>query len=258
MKEFKYLLYIDILGFSNLVKNDVGKVKQLFEIIDSLNAHKHNAFKTIVFSDTILIFNTTAPLSKHDHEYLVMFACEFIQDLMFKTIDLDIQFRAILTYDEFYYHDLKNLEAYYGEALVNAYYKEKEINALGLFIDKRINHYNTIFKTSEFDKDLYFVYLLQTIERLHQFGEFKLPIDKDYVSTSYDFFGLENEVKTLKNLHVNIAKHTDSKIRGKYLETYYQYQKRYMWLMSLFESSNFDYTVVSPEAEWSHLIRGSL
>lgn len=257
MKEFKYLLYIDILGFANLVKNDVEKVKQLFEIIDSLNAHKHNAFKTIVFSDTILIFNSDAPINEHDHEYLVMFACEFIQDLMFKTIDLDIQFRAILTYDEFYHHDLKNLEAYYGMALVNAYYKEKEINALGLFIDKRMNHYNKIFKTSEFDKDLLFVYLLQGIEFLHMFGEFDLPIDAGYVSAGFDFFGLQDDVKTLENIHANVTVQMDSKIRGKYLETYHQYQKRYKWLMTLFENSDFDHTVVSPSADWTHLKRGT-
>ncbi|PWS31161.1 hypothetical protein [Pedobacter paludis] len=258
MKDAKYLLYIDILGFSELVRSDTKKIKKLFTVIDSLNAHDHNDFKTLVFSDTILIFNNATPVTEHDHEYFVMFACEFIQDLMFKTIDLDIQFRAILTYDQFYYHNLKNMEAYYGTALVNCYYKEKEINALGLFIDKRINKYNKIFRTTEFDNDLNFVYLLQTIEFLHMFGEFDPPIDEGYVSAGYDFFGLQDDVKTLKNIYSNITLQKDSKIRGKYLETYYQYQKRYKWLMALFENSNFDHTVVSPNADWTHLKRGHI
>lgn len=256
MTEFRYLLYIDILGFSNLVKEDVAKVKKLFEIIDGLNSHRHGDFKTIVFSDTILIFNKTEPDTKHDHEYFVMYACEFIQDLMFKTLNMDIQFRAILTYDEFYYHDFENLEAYYGLALVRAYYKEKEINAMGLFIDKRINHYNTIFQTSEFDKDLNFVFLLQTIEHLHQFGEFELPIDAGYVSAGYDFFGLSYEVRILEILYDNIKKQVDSKIRGKYLETYFQYRKRYKWLLTLFEENKFDYQIISPDADWTNLVRG--
>ncbi len=71
MEEFKYLLYIDILGFSNLTKKDYTKVKELFSIIDSLNAHKHFDFQTVVFSDTILIFNKAQPLSSHDHEYIL-------------------------------------------------------------------------------------------------------------------------------------------------------------------------------------------
>lgn len=46
-------MYIDILGFSNLIKQNVERIKKLFKIIDILNAHKHNAFKTITFSDTL-------------------------------------------------------------------------------------------------------------------------------------------------------------------------------------------------------------
>jgi len=256
MKEYKYLLYIDILGFADLAKNNIKKIKKLFKIIDNLNVHRHGAFKTIVFSDTILIFNKDNAVNDHDHEYFVMYACEFIQDLMFRTIDDDIQFRAILTYDEFYYHNHKNLEAYYGMALVKSYHKEKEVNAIGLFIDKKINHFNKIFHTSEFDKDLRFVYLLQTLETLNLFGEFKPPIDKEYVSVGYDFFGLECDVKTLKNLHSNIQVQVDSKIRGKYLETYHQYKKRYSWLIAFFEEHNFNYKAVSPDADWTHLKRG--
>ena len=254
-KEFRYLLYIDILGFSELVKNDVKKVKALFTIVNELNSHQHFDFKTIVFSDTILIFNRKIAVTQHDHEYLIMYSCEFIQDLMFKTLELDIQFRAILTYDEFYYENLDNLEAYYGKALVNAYYKEKEINGLGLFIDKRISHYNTIFKMSEFDKDLNFVYLLQALEFLHSFGEFLLPLSPSYVSEGYDLFGLEDNICILKTIHTNIAIQIDSRIRGKYLETYNQYRKRYGWLLNIFETSCFDHTVISPEAEWEHLKR---
>lgn len=254
-KELRYLLYIDILGFSDLVKNDVEKVRILFKIVNDLNVHQHFDFKTIVFSDTILIFNKEVATSQHDHEYLIMYACEFIQDLMFKTIELDIQFRAILTHDEFYYENLDNLEAYYGAALVNAYHKEKEINGLGLFIDKRISKYNLIFKMSEFDKDLNFVYLLQTLEFLHSFGEFTLPLSSSYVSAGFDLFGLEDNVITLKNIYANIASQTDSKIRGKYLETYNQYRKRYSWLLDLFETNDFDHTIISPHAEWEHLKR---
>ena len=53
----KTFLYIDILGFKNLVTNNTDKVESIFKIIDSLHVHKDIAFQTIVFSDTILIFN---------------------------------------------------------------------------------------------------------------------------------------------------------------------------------------------------------
>lgn len=256
-KELRFLLYIDILGFSELVKRDIKKVKELFKIVNGLNVHKHHDFKTIVFSDTILIFNREVTTNQRDKEYLVMYFCEFVQDLMFRTIDFDIQFRAILTYEEFYYHEMENLEAYFGDALINAYHKEKEINGLGLFIDKQIIEYNKIFKITEFDKDLCFVYLLQTIEFLHSLGKFELPINTDYVSAGYNFFGLEDNVLILKNIYSNTLSQTDSRIRGKYLEAYGLYKKRYGWLIGIFEMNNFDHKVISPQAEWDHLRRDS-
>ena len=217
MTDLKYLLYIDILGFADLVKTDYNKIRLLFKKIDELNVHRHNAFQTIVFSDTILIINKQAPKNSDNHEYLVMYACEFAQDLMFRCIDLEIQFRAILTYGEFYYEKLENIEAYHGKALVDAYYKEKDINCLGLFIDKSILQYNVIFKTIQFDKDLHFVFLTQNLERLCCFYDAAhLPIDPFFIEQAGEFPYLKDEVKILETLRKNIDTQIDSKVRGKY------------------------------------------
>ena len=55
-------LYIDILGFSNLIMNkkDVG---QLYRIIDKAQIHHDSNFVTIVFSDTIIAYNKHRNLS---------------------------------------------------------------------------------------------------------------------------------------------------------------------------------------------------
>ncbi len=252
MTDLKYLLYIDILGFADLVKTDYNKIRQLFKKIDELNVHRHNAFQIIVFSDTILIINKQAPRNTDDHEYLVMYACEFAQDLMFRCIGLEIQFRAILTYGEFYYEKLKNIEAYHGKALVNAYYKEKDINCLGLFIDKSILQYNIIFKTIPFDKDLHFVFLTQNLERLCYFYDANhLPLDPFLIDQAGEFPYLKDEVKILETLKRNIDTQIDSKVRGKYLQAYYFYNKRYKTFIDQLEKNNFDYKIVSPNAEWT-------
>lgn len=58
----KAFLYIDILGFTNLVTCGSRKVESIFRIIDSLHVHKDIAFQTIVFqtlySFSIKIVNT--------------------------------------------------------------------------------------------------------------------------------------------------------------------------------------------------------
>ena len=250
----KYLLYIDILGFSDMVKNDYGKITKLFDYINNLNVHRHDAFQTIVFSDTILIFNKETPKTTHDHEYFVMFACEFVQDLMCRSVDLEIQFRAILTYGEFFYERLSNIEAYHGKALVNSYQKEKEINGIGLFIDKNILKYNTIFKTTPFDSDLHFVFLMQSLETLHKF-DYDIPIPASLVDEAYTFYDIEWEVKILKVIKKNIDIQQNSKIRSKYIQTYYIYKERYKKIIEVLELSDFDYKILSPDAYWENSIR---
>jgi hypothetical protein len=51
------LLYIDVLGFSQMIECDPRKVALVYSILDDLNVHRHNAFKAIAFSDTILAYN---------------------------------------------------------------------------------------------------------------------------------------------------------------------------------------------------------
>lgn len=247
----KYLLYIDILGFSNLVKETSEKLQELFSEIDNLNVHKHYAFKTVMFSDTILVWNITPPVSQHDHEYLIMYACEFVQDLLLRSIQLGIQFRAILISGEFQYEKMENIEAYHGKALISAYNKEKEIDAMGLFIDKKISRYNRHFASSDFDKDLKFVFLTKCIESFYSIREGLFPVDSFSVEQTDEFYNIPNEVKYLQILKENIDKQTDSKVRGKYLHTYHYYKVRYSNLISKLEEANFDYTILSPNAKWN-------
>lgn len=252
MAENKYLLYIDILGFSELAKTNYSKVKKLFAIIDSLNAHSHGDFQSLVFSDTILIFNKTQPISDHDHEYIVMYACEFAQDLIFRCKSFDIQFRAILTYGEFYYEKLKNIEAYHGETLINAYGKEKSIQGLWLYIDKKIAKYNKIFATESFDKNLDFVFLLQDLERAKALGIEQFPVRWELVDPHF-LYDFRDEVEILKMIKQNIGKQTDSRIRVKYLQTYELFRNRYPHMLSFLEGADFDFRAVSPDANWDQV-----
>ncbi|MCL2116878.1 MAG: hypothetical protein FWH27_00475 [Planctomycetaceae bacterium] len=248
MHNSKYLLYIDILGFSNLVKEDSPKIERLFTIIDNLNMHKHFDFQTIVFSDTILCFNSGVPTT-HD-EYLVMYACEFVQNLLYRSADLGIQFRAILTYGEFFYEKLSHIEKYYGKALVEAHDKEKEINGIGLFIHKDILKYNTNFETVCFDKDLHFVYLMQCMESLLPYAH-EIPLRNSVVQDVIDPSHIKLEVRVLETVKKNIDDtQLDSKIRGKYSLTYLLYQQRYGELIDVLEKNHFECNIISPDVDW--------
>lgn len=247
MIEHKYLLYIDILGFSNLAKSDYSKIQELFNTINSLNAHEHPGFQTVVFSDTILIFNKAKPINQHEHEYIVMYCCEFAQDLIFRCKHLNIQFRAILTYGEFYYNKLSNIEAYHGNALIKSYLKEKEITGLWLYIDKEISCYNKIFATVPFDKDLDFVFLLQDIERAKSFEKFPVPWE---LVDDYFLYDFRQEVEILRVIKENCDNQIESKVRGKYLQTYHLFKTRYKTMIDFLENNNFQFKSISPDANW--------
>jgi len=186
----KYLLYIDILGFSDLVRKNPKKIDNIYNVINSLNVHRHHAFKTIVFSDTILVYNLEEPKTPHDHSYLVMYAIEFAQDLWFRTVGKEVFFRGILRYGTFNHYDLSNISAYYGNALIDSYIKEKDLNCCGLFIDKSCQKYNDIFPMERYDQDISFVYINQSLERLWINTGGELPTDSFFLDSTYDYWSI--------------------------------------------------------------------
>ena len=250
----KYFLYIDILGFADLVKQDPSETEKLYNIINKLNVHSHDAFKTIVFSDTILVYNKVDVSSDHDHEYVVMYACEFVKDLMYHLSDKNRHFRAILTYDNFKHYNLKNVECYYGDALVNCYYKEKEVNGIGLFIDKKIVKYNKIFPSVEYDKDLEYVCVLQCFERLNDNTGGILPT-KDLISINDtdEYWAIKFELNILRDIYSNSIQHPNIGVRSKFLQTYQLYKNMFKPLLLAFEESNFDVITINPKANWNKI-----
>src|SRR4051812_11950 len=109
----KYFLYIDILGFSALVAQD--RIGDLYHRLDSLNAHRHPSFSTIVFSDTIIIYNKDdLDWDDQDKTALVSRLCEFAVDLFYRLISQDIHFRAYICSGEFAHSKMRYIEAFYG------------------------------------------------------------------------------------------------------------------------------------------------
>lgn len=250
----KFLLYIDILGFSDLVAKKPRKVEMLYSIIDSLNVHAHNAFKTIVFSDTILVYNTEASSSDRDREYFVMYACEFAQDLQRRLTGQDIHFRAVLVLGHFDHYHLKNIECFYGSALIKAYLREKDIPATGLFIDDASNHYNKIFPTTRFESDLNFVFLNQSLERLQNNTNGQLPTDNFVLNEMDDYGDILFDIRLLKGIYRNMQTQNNSRIRTKYLTTWHLFRNRYPKILDSLEARNFSPQTICENFDWTKMI----
>lgn len=151
--EERFLLYIDFLGFSDMVKHSPSKVRELFNIINKLNLHYHESFQTIVFSDTILVYNKDYALRDYDKEYYIMYLIEFVEELFYQIAGKSYFFRALIVSGDFFFEQTKNFQQYYGSALLKAYNAEKVIKASSLFIETKINKYNKVFHTRHIPKE---------------------------------------------------------------------------------------------------------
>jgi hypothetical protein len=252
--EERFFLYIDILGFSNLIRQK-GKVEELYGIIDTLNVHRHHAFNTIIFSDTILVYNKVNPRNLEDIRYLVMFLCEFAKDLFYRLIGRDIYFRAYLTCGEFAHYPMENIkEVFYGDALVEAYNAEKKIQATGLFMSNRVAPYSDIFRTARFNQSCRFVYIMQVLQR-HSVRKQDYPLDPaDIVETDAIHF-LAYDIRFLENIHKHKSNATLSpRVRQKYERTWRLLMKQHGGFMSTLVEHRFDPRSIS-RCDWSEVFR---
>lgn len=247
MSNEKFLLYIDLLGFSDYVENNHHAMGSLFKQINQLSSFQDEHFKTIVFSDTILVFNI---LDYKEDEFFILRFIEIVKELLHTTRTIGLQFRALVTKGQFIYEQHSNIESYYGMALINSYKKEKNIQGMGLFIDKKIS-LNTI-PHADFDDDFNFVYLFRELELFEKNNTLKIPID----ASSYLNKGGKNlsiASTYLCHLHLGILGSVNSSIRVKYLQTYELYRNRYPDLIAFLENNSFQYNLISPNVDWDDL-----
>jgi hypothetical protein len=214
-KHGAYLLYIQILGFRALVE----KGDNLCRIVDSLDAHRPGAFKTVVSSDVALSYTTVPPKDVDTCQHLMMYLCEFVQDLRYRLVGRDLYFCAYLARGAFNHGRLENVEAFCGEALARARRRESEIQCTGLFIDDEALPDCNVFFTTPYDSRCHFVHLMQSLENVG-FGDIPYPISADLITSGELARFLAYDVTYLRNVHAKMNKQSLSpRVRAKYLST---------------------------------------
>lgn len=248
--EERFLLYIDILNFSNLVAQK-GKVEEVYEIINRLHVHRHDVFNTIIFSDTILVYNRVHPRGLEEVRYIVMFLCEFAQDLFYRLIGRDIHFRAYITCGDFAHYPMENIkDVFYGEALIEAYHAEKKIQGTGLFMSTLVAPYSDIFKTVRFNRSCRFVYIMQTLQR-YSARKQDYPLDPFNLVETDAVWLLAYDIRYLATIykHKNDAA-LPPRVRKKYETTWRLLMKQHGGFMSRLEESGFDPKAISA-CDWT-------
>lgn len=251
----RYFLYLDILGFSDLVKGNSDKINDLYEVITSLNAHNHSAFKVVVFSDTVIVYNVDGGDTPEDSRYLVMFMCEFVKDLMHRLTKRKIYFRSIITYGDFTHYELNGIPCFFGNALIDAYNSEKEIKAIGLFLHKDLTEYCDIFKYKEYNENYNFVYVTQSLDDVEFYGGNGYPIPSELIQDTGSEWMIYPEIFHINSMYLESknVKHPVS-VRNKYKASWEMYCKHYPNITNQLIASENDITSISPEVNWNDVI----
>lgn len=250
----KYFLYIDILGFSNLVQSKDAKIDQLYNIIASLNVHSHDYFKAIIFSDTIIIYNLGDKFVNENRKYIVMYLCEFVQDLTSRLAGTDIVFRAIITYGEFIHYEINKIPCFYGQALIDTYNSEKQIQAIGLFIDNSCIDSCDIFHFEKFNHKYSYVFTTQSLDKIKEDFDSRFPIHEIEIEGTGLCWNLIPEILFLKYIYLNSINHSNLKIKKKYINTFKLFKKKYPKIIRLLISNGFNPKFISPKVNWDMIL----
>lgn len=244
----KFILYIDILGFSALIEKDPRNSHRIYRLIEELHAHNDQYFQTIVFSDTILIYNTKDALYRPARESLVMLMIEFAVDLFYRFAGKRYYFRALLTHGELEHRNGRNFDRIFGGALISAYRQEKAIQAIGLFIDDFCQDFNIVYRTSPYQYGLHFVYLNQALDR---FYAHEIWPARAYELINFDYpERLTADVAFLKDINSHMASHHDPRVREKMRRTWEFYREAYPRLLQDLVANSFDLRTLSEDLDW--------
>ncbi|MFT0474322.1 hypothetical protein ACMSI6_10330 [Pseudomonas antarctica] len=223
----RFLLYIDILGFSNMVRDEPRKVVRVYEILDTLNVHNRSDFKVIVFSDTILIYNSQPASATTESKFCVQTLVDCAEDLHHRLVGQDIFFRGVIVKGDFEHYKRSHVERFFGGALITAYHAEKDIPSLGLFITDECKAFGLFQPTAAFSPDLSFVFLCHGLQSLSTLATRAWPINLGG-SPGEDFgFHVPWDVRFLKDIYSQMRAHSSPAVRTKFLTAWDLYLQRY-------------------------------
>lgn len=240
----KAFLYIDILGFGQLVKDNSSKIEKIFEIIDGLNVHRNFAFQTIVFSDTILVFNKNEDYQNH---YYVTYLIEYAQQLFYRLSLINIYFKGIITLGDFNFTKLNNIVAYYGLALIETYQDESLLKGFGLFINKNLSSEVIVFDKINFNEKYDFILLCKSFINLYKHTNGVLPIDTNILSETDTYFSIDEDLRFFREIEYLKNNHSIKEIREKYEMVYNLYKSITPNFFQKFEDEGFLPFTLNPD-----------
>lgn len=134
LREGRYLLFLDILGFSELVES--RSTQEIYKVIDhALSAFDrweelNGFFRTIYFSDTFVFYQV--PKGYANTAFLDVYAIAGM--LLSALLAAGIPARGAISFGEFEVEESRRHQVYFGKALIEAYKAEQREQWVGITI----------------------------------------------------------------------------------------------------------------------------
>lgn len=217
----KYLLYLDILGFSEYVKKQGTEaiyniVKELLSYIKIWTEANTN-FEVIYFSDSFIFYQKEAQFIDTAFIDIIGIA----QDIFIFFLSREIPVRGAITFGEFFVeqNDDSKHQIYYGKALVEAHKAEQRENWIGITIEKSA--------ISPVTKEIYYDFLNNSLLKSNSQHYLLKPFHhiNGYKWHDIDIYeDLENEVKAIQYIENKVKSFTNkfdytSRVASKYFNT---------------------------------------
>lgn len=234
-------LYIDILGFEHFVVTKSPKIKNIFEILDRVKAYNlkyYFSLQIVVFSDTVLVFNKN-DTKENDVRLYATFLVNYAQALFYELAAINVYFKGILTFGEFNFDQLKNIQAYYGLALIDTYRSEKELEGFGLFADKNISNEIVALEKVNFSEKFDFIILCQSLKSLYLMTDGILPIDINLLTDTDECYRIDEDLRFLREVKYQMSKHPKEDVKKKYRKVYDIYKNELPLFFEQFELNGF-------------------
>lgn len=219
-----------------MINEQSPKIPQIFNIINELSVYKHYAFQTIVFSDTILVYNKENDKPTH---YYLTYMVEFAQQLFYRLLSIDVYYRGLITYGEFEFKQLENIQAYWGKALLDSYEDEDKLLGFGLFVSKDVSEDILIFDKMDMGGKYDFIFLCQSYINLYKRAKGILPVELEIITETDDFDRIDEDLMFLRQIAEMKEICPCEKIRNKYVAVYNWYKERTPKFFKLFEEKGF-------------------
>lgn len=240
----KAFLYIDILGFTDLVNNHSEKVTEIFSIIDRLEVHNKGNLKVIVFSDTIIVFTMRESLKIN---YFVNDLVKYTQELFYKLSSIGVFFKAVLTFGEFSFSKMKNIQAYHGKALIETYFDTNSLEGFGLYVNNEIASWILGFDLIKLSEKYSYVLLCHSIINLYKETKGILPINPELLNKPDEygnFCTLESDLKFLETVSQLKNNFPSEKVRRKYEVVFNIYKGQLTSFFKVFKVKGFNRSAI--------------